>query len=138
MNRWLILVPFVVGIGVGVAGTLLGPRFASPYLPEVIRGKTELVEGVVVRKQQEPDRLLLTVVSEQGAILATFRRKIAEINLLVEERDTVTLALSGYQPFVDDPPIERVRKQKPDGSGGAGKPEAQAPGDQPDKESPPR
>ncbi len=112
MNRWLILVAFALGLGVGVAGTLLGPRFAGPYLPEVIRGKTELVEGVVVRKQQEPDRLLLTVVSERGAILATFRKKVAEINLLVEQGDTLTLALSGYEPFVDDPPIERVRKQK--------------------------
>lgn len=107
----------------GVAGTLLGPRFASPYLPEVIRGKTELVEGVVVRKQQEPDRLLLTVVSERGAILATFRKKVAEINLLVEEGDTLTLALSGYRPFVDDPRVERVRKQKGESSGGAGGPE---------------
>ncbi len=112
MNRWLILVAFALGLGVGVAGTLLGPRFAGPYLPEVIRGKTELVEGIVARKQQEPDRLLLTVVSERGAILATFRKKIAEINLLVEEGDTVTLALSGYRPFVDDPRLERVRKQK--------------------------
>ncbi|MGE5850976.1 MAG: hypothetical protein ACM362_12685 [Candidatus Methylomirabilota bacterium] len=138
MNRWLILVPFVVGIGVGVAGTLLGPRFASPYLPEAVRGKAELVEGIVARKQQEPDRLLLTVVAQPGAILATFRKKIAEINLLVEEGDTVTLALSGYQPFVEDPRIQRVRKQKPEGPADAGKTETPAPGDQPDKESPPR
>jgi hypothetical protein len=138
MNRRLILVAFVLGVGVGVAGTLLGPRFASPYLPETIRGKTELVEGIVARKQQEPDRLLLTVVSGPGAVLATFRKKIAEINLLVEEGDTVTLALSGYQPFVDDPPIERVRKQKPEGSGGGRKPEAPASGEQPDRDSPPR
>jgi hypothetical protein len=138
MNRWLILVPFVVGIGVGVAGTLLVPRLASPYLPEAVRGKAELVEGVVARKQQEPDRLLLTVVAQHGAILATFRKKIAEINLLVEEGDTVTLALSGYQPFVEDPRIQRVRKQKPEGSSDAGETKAPAPGDQPDKESLPR
>lgn len=138
MNRWRILIPFLLGIGVGVAGALLGPRFAGPYLPEAVRGKTELVEGTVARKQQEPDRLLLTVAAPHGAILATFRKKIAEINLLVEEGDTVTLALSGYQPFVDDPPIERVRKQKPGGSGGGGKPEASAPGEPPAKESPAR
>ncbi len=127
-----------MGIGVGVAGTLLGPRLVSPYLPEVVRGKTELVEGVVARKEQEPDRLLLTVVSQQGAILATFQKKIAEINFLIEEGDTVTLALPGYQPFVDDPPIGRVRKQKPEGSGSAGKLETPAAAGQADKETPPR
>ena len=120
MSRWVILLTLVVGIALGVAGTILGPRLAGPYLPEVVRGKTELVEGRVVRKQQEPDRLLLTVVSERGAILATFRHKITEINLLVDQGDTVTLALAGYQPFVDDPPIRRVQKQKPEGTAGSG------------------
>lgn len=122
MSRGLILLAFLAGLALGVAGTTLGPRLAGPYLPEAVRGKTKLVEGVVVRKQQEPDRLLLTVVSEPGSILATFRKKIAEINLLVEQGDTLTLALSGYEPFVDDPPIERVRKQKPESSGGTGGP----------------
>jgi hypothetical protein len=138
MNRRLILVLFVLGIGVGVAGALVGPRLAGPYLPAAVRGKTELVEGVVARKQQEPDRLLLTVVSERGAILATFRKRTAEINLLVEQGDTLTLALSGYEPFVDDPPIERVRKQRAEGSGGAGRPGAPVPGEGETKEPPPR
>jgi hypothetical protein len=138
MRRWSILVTLLAGLILGSAGAVLGPRLAGPYLPEVVRGKTELVEGIVARKQQEPDRLLLTVVAQPGAILATFRQKIAEINLLVEEGDTVTLALSGYQPFVEDPQIQRVRKQKPEGSDGAGKPEPPAPGEQPLKESPPR
>jgi hypothetical protein len=122
MSRWRIRIAFVVGLGLGIAGTILGSRLAGPYLPQALRGKTERIQGTVARKQREPDRLLLTVVSDHGAILATFRKKIAEINLLVEQGDSLTLLLPGYGPFVDDPPIERVRKENAAGPAGVGGP----------------
>ena len=43
-------------------------------------------------------------------LLATFKKKVAEISLLIEEGDTVTLNIQTYQPFADDPPVMRVRK----------------------------
>ncbi|MFQ5897769.1 MAG: hypothetical protein ACE5JN_05925 [Candidatus Methylomirabilia bacterium] len=111
--RWLILLTFLAGVAVGVSGTLLAPRLTGSYLPEVIRGKTEPVEGEVVRKLKEEERVLLTVLTDDGAVLATFEQQVTQINLLVEEGDTVTLALRGYEPFVNDPAIQRVRKPKP-------------------------
>ncbi|MBI2369318.1 MAG: hypothetical protein HYV08_03620 [Deltaproteobacteria bacterium] len=66
-------------------------------------------------KQREEDRLLLTVLTPRGAILATFRQKVAEIDLLVDVGDTLTLGLPRYEPFLADPRIERVRKES--GSG---------------------
>jgi hypothetical protein len=68
------------------------------------------VEGIVVKKQQEVDRLLLTISAPEGAILATFKQKVTEIALLVDEGDTVSMNLRRYEPFVEDPTVVRVRK----------------------------
>ena len=115
MKFWLSVLIFLIGVALGIVGTLLAPEFIGPYLPEAIQGKAELVEGKVVAKQREPDRLLLTVLTPQGAILVTFKKKVPEINLLVEQGDTVTLDLRQYKPFVEDPAIKRVRKERPRG-----------------------
>src|SRR4030095_15971926 len=89
-----------------------GPELAAPYLPDAFRiKKTEKVAGEVIRKQREGDRLLLTVQTSQGTVLATFKRRVAEIDLLVQQGDALTMAVSRYAPFVEDPAIERVRKQ---------------------------
>lgn len=117
MRLWLPLA-FVVGLALGAGGALLAPRWVSPYLPQAIGVKTEPVEGEVTRKLNEEDRLLLTIVTAEGSILATFKKKIQEIDLLVEEGDLMTLALRRYEPFVHDPLIERVRKGKPMGREG--------------------
>ena len=45
MQRLLIPLLFVVGLALGISGTILAPRVAGRYLPEAIQGKTELVEG---------------------------------------------------------------------------------------------
>lgn len=110
MRRWLLLLTFLIGVGLGVSGTLMGPGLAGRYLPRTIGGKAEVVTGEVVAKQREGDRLLLTVAAGQGAILAAFKKRVTEIDLLVEQGDTVTLRLSRYEPLVEDPPIERVKK----------------------------
>ncbi len=103
------LLMLVLGLVLGVAAGVLVPRFAGPLLPAGLRGGED-VEGVVVKRQRDEGRLLLTINTAQGAALATFTEKVAEIDLLVEEGDTVTLGLGAYEPFVDDPPIRAVRK----------------------------
>ncbi len=104
----------LVGIALGVGGMLFAPDAADPYLPDAFRvKKAETVDGEVVQKLREGERLRLTVQTTQGSVLATFKKKVSEIDLLVQQGDTVTLALGRYEPFVEDPSIERVRKQEP-------------------------
>jgi len=50
MQRLLIPLLFVVGLALGISGTILAPRVAGRYLPEAIQGKTELVEGQGVQR----------------------------------------------------------------------------------------
>jgi len=100
----------VLGVGAGFSGVQLIPASVSPYLPAVLQSQNEIVKGIVVRKHLEPERLLLTVSTPRGALLATFTQQIPEINLLVEEGDEVTLGLAQYAPFVHDPAIKGVMK----------------------------
>ncbi len=106
-NKLLI---FFLGLAVGVAGAILVPRLVGPLLPAGLKSGVESVDGTVVRRQRDSERLLLTINTPQGAALATFTEKVAEIDLLVEEGDAVTLGLGAYEPFVDNPPIRAVRK----------------------------
>lgn len=64
----------------------------------------------MVKKQGEPDRLLLKVQTEHGPVLATFTRKVAEIDLLVEPGDALVLRLPADRTFVEDPAMERVQQ----------------------------
>jgi hypothetical protein len=133
MKPGLLFFILLVGIALGVVGTIFGPDLAGPFLPEAFRAsKAQTIEGEVVRKLREGDRLLLTVHTSQGSVLATFKKKVAEIDLLVAQGDTVTLALSRYEPFVDEPAIERVRKQEP-----TSRPRASTPQSSPGAEAPP-
>jgi hypothetical protein len=112
MKGTLIFLIFLLGIAVGVGGMMVAPDMVAPYLPAALSVKNPVtVEGEVVRKVREGDHLLLTVQTTQGTVLATFRKKVAEIELLVQQGDTLTLTVSRYEPFVSDPAIERVRKQ---------------------------
>jgi len=123
MRFWTSVVVLVIGLALGVALAVMGPRVAGPYLPEALRGRVETVEGEVTRKQREPDRLLITVVTPRGAILAIFKNQIPEVDLLVGEGDTVTLGLRRFEPFVEDPAIQRVRKKGlPEPEGGPSEP----------------
>jgi hypothetical protein len=58
------------------------------------------LEGPVLGKRLEEGRLLLTVDALQGAV----------IDLLVDVGDTITLGVTGYEPFVDEPAFRGVRK----------------------------
>jgi small basic protein len=104
-----LLVSFGAGLVIGVVLTIVVPKLVRPYLPSAIAGELEKLEGVVRAKQLETDRLLLTVPTEQGTILATFSRNVAEIDLLVQKGDSVTLEMPEYAPFVDNPRIASVK-----------------------------
>lgn len=109
------------GIVVGILGTIFLPRLAAPYLPEVMRGEQQEVSGIVEAKSAEVDRLLLTVGSEAGAMLVTYTKNVAEIDLLIDVGDSVLLVVDEYAPFIDDAKIRRVIKS--DESDEAGPPE---------------
>jgi hypothetical protein len=113
MRGWLSLFILILGLAVGAAGMSLLSRHAGSYLPDSLRAKVEHVPGQVVRKQREGDRLLLTIVTAQGAVLASFSRRVPEVDLLIEQGDRVTLALPRYEPFLQDPTIEAVQKPRP-------------------------
>lgn len=63
-----------------------------------------------MRKQREANRLLLKVGTAQGPMLVTFTQKVAELDLLLEPGDTVTLITTGYATFVEDPTLDRVQR----------------------------
>ncbi len=104
------LLIFFLGLVSGVLGTIFVPRLVSPMLPAGLKAEAESVDGTVVRRQRDPERLLLTINTPEGAALATFTEKVAEIDLLVAEGDSVTLDASSSTEFVDNPPIIAVRK----------------------------
>ncbi len=104
------LLMLLLGIVLGVTGTIFLPRLLGPLLPAGLRSGGDSVEGTVVRRQRDQERLLLTIDTPQGAALATFTERVAEIDLLVEEGDAVTLGLGAYEPFVNNPQIQAVRK----------------------------
>lgn len=127
-RRWWLWL--LVGIVLGVAGALFLPDLVAPYLPTVLRRKSVEVTGPVLAKRMEQDHLLLTVDTRRGALLATFRQRVPEIALLVDAGDTITLGLREYQPLVNDPVLEAVKK-------GRGGPAARRPtGGEPPEEAP--
>jgi hypothetical protein len=110
MKGLFFLFTLIMGIAIGVAGTYLAPDLIGPYLPEAIVGKSVIIEGKVVEKQLKQTSLLLTINTSEGALLATFKKRVEEIGLLVNEGDLVDLLLRRYEPFVENPGIKRVRK----------------------------
>ncbi len=106
-------VPFVLGLILGVLGMIFLPDHVRPYIPESMTGKAVAVKGIVTAKEKKNSVLLLTVNTPDGALLATFKRKVDEINLLVNEKDTLEFTLPKYLPFIDDPKIIRVVKEQP-------------------------
>lgn len=109
MNRKLV-VTFLIGLVLGAVGVIVAQPFLGTNLSQAVRGKAKTVSGPVTAKRLGEDRLLLTVVTPEGATLATFTKRVNEIDLLVEAGDTLTLSMPEYDPFLRDPDIERVVK----------------------------
>ena len=107
-------VPFVFGLVLGILGAIFLPNYARPYIPEWVTGKAVVVvKGTVTAKQKKENVLLLTVDTPEGVLLATFKKKVDEINLLINEKDALEFTLPKYMPFIDDPKIIRVVKEPP-------------------------
>ena len=116
---------FIAGLVVGVAGALGVPELMIDHF-----------EGTVSDKKRLRDRLMVMInMPKHGEVIATFTEKVAEIDLLVEEGDEVTLGLGAYEPFVDNPPIRAVRKVDPAGGTALPGPEELA-GEAPDPAPP--
>jgi hypothetical protein len=96
----------------GILGTIFLPNYVRPYIPEWATGKAVVVKGTVAAKQKKENVLLLTVDTPEGLLLATFNRKVDEINLLINEKDVIEFTLPKYMPFIDDPRIIRVQKEQ--------------------------
>jgi len=111
MNKPSRIAPFVFGLILGILGTIFLPNYVRPYIPDWLEGKTIVVKGTVEAKQKKPNTLLLTVDTPQGALLATFTRKVDEISLLVNEKDAIEFTLPKYMPFIEDPRIVRIVKE---------------------------
>ena len=103
---------FLFGLILGIVGTIFLPNYVRPYLPVWVMGNTTVVKGTVTAKQKKEAALLLTVNTSEGALLATFNRKVDEINLLANEKDSIEFTLPKYAPFVDDPKIIRITKEQ--------------------------
>ena len=104
---------FLIGFAIGISIGSLFTDLLQPYLPEVLKPMREEIEGQVTAEQLKKDKLLFTVSTSQGAILVTFNKNLAEIDLLIEKEDIITLGLHQYEPFVTNPQIIRVRKAQP-------------------------
>lgn len=107
------MVPFIVGLVLGVLAAVFLPDYARPYFPSWLMVKATVVKGTVIAKQKKDNVLLLTVNTPQGELLASFKKKVDEITLLVNEKDVIEFTLPKYTPFIDDPQIIRVVKEQP-------------------------
>ena len=94
-----------------IAINLYTPKIRS-YLPENISSPGKTVSGKVLAKRLKGDSLLLTVNTDEGAMLVTFNKKIDEIDLLVSPGDIIEFSYISYRPFLTDPVISRVRKEE--------------------------
>ena len=110
MKGWAGLIGgFVLGFLSAIIVNLAAPDLLTPYIQLLAPAdQTELVKGMVVKKQRESTRLLLTLSTPKGVLLATFTEKIDELDLLIAEGYATTIWLRTYSPFVENPVIERV------------------------------
>ena len=110
MRGWLILsVTLVTGFVLGIGAATKGPAVVAPYLPSKVGGAHERIEGQVVRKQRDGNRLLVKVATAQGPMLVAFTQKVGDLDVLLDPGDTITLVTAGYATFVDDPGLDRVK-----------------------------
>jgi hypothetical protein len=114
MRGWTILVgTFLVGVVVGFGVANRGPALIAPYVHKASSGTGEHIEGQVVRKQRDGNRLLVKINTAQGPMLVTFTQRVADLDVLLDPGDIVTLMISGYATFVEDPVFERIKAPAP-------------------------
>lgn len=100
---------FLLGFIAGAAAVVVAPSWWQALVPDALFPGGSM-EGVVLGKSREEDRLLLKLETGGGVLLATFTQRVEEIDLLVEKGDHISLRVAQYQPFLTDPRLERVVK----------------------------
>lgn len=111
MKSYAVVILLILGIVAGIAATKYGPGLLKPMLPQgMTRDTAKTVEAIVIDKRKESGTLLLTVDSEEGAMLVTFNTKVSEIDLLVKKGYIVTFGIKKYEPFVTNPVIKKVKR----------------------------
>ena len=109
---WAFVGCFVGGLIIGIVAMVYLPATMESYFPELMGGgDLDGITGTVATKQRKGNDLLLTILTPEGAILATFKKKVTEIDILVDAGDTISLVRKDYRAFLEDPRIGRVRKQ---------------------------
>jgi hypothetical protein len=107
----------IMGFLSAVIIDLVAPDLLTPYTQQFIpASQFESVRGTVVKKERDLNRLLMTLSTPKGVLLATFTQKVEEIDLLVAEGYTTTVRLRTYSPFVENPVVERVEATENQGS----------------------
>jgi hypothetical protein len=116
MKMWTgLLGGLMLGFLSAVMVNLFAPELLDPYTRQFIPSdQIESVRGTVVKKQRDSARLLLTLSTSKGVLLATFTQKLEELDLLIAEGYTITIRLRTYSPFVENPVIERVEASTTD------------------------
>src|SRR5690242_5047880 len=110
MRGWTVLIgTLLVGVVVGFTVANRGPAFMAPYVHKASSGNGEHIEGQVVRKQREGNRLLVKINTAQGPMLVTFTQRVADFDVLLDPGDIVTLTIPGYATFVEDPVFEKIK-----------------------------
>ena len=112
MRGWVVLIStLIVGMALGLGIATKGSALLSAYLPKSLNGPGERIEGEVVRKQRDGNRLLVKITTTQGPALVTFTQKVADLDVLLDPGDTITLVTAGRATFIDDPVLERVQRR---------------------------
>ncbi|MDH5726715.1 MAG: hypothetical protein OEY60_14730, partial [Nitrospira sp.] len=95
MKAWAGLIGgFILGFLAAVITDLAAPELLTPYTQQFIPAtQFESVKGTVVKKERDANRLLMTLSTPKGVLLATFTLKINEIDLLVAEGYAATIRL---------------------------------------------
>jgi len=110
MRGWTILIgTLLVGVVVGFGVASRGPALIAPYIPKASSGPGEHIEGQIVRKQRDGNRLLVKINTAQGPMLVTFTQKVADLDVLLDPGDIVKLTVPGYTTFVEDPVFEGIK-----------------------------
>src|SRR5205807_8347891 len=93
MRGWIILIgTLLVGAALGIAATIYVPPRLDPYLPKDLRLRSRVVEGQVLQKQREGNRVLVKMQTDQSGILAAFTKRGAGVDLVVEPGATIAIA----------------------------------------------
>ena len=82
---------FLIGVILGVTAAAHGPALVAPYLPRGVARPQTRIDGQVVRKQRDGNRLLVKVDTGQGPMLVTFTQKVADRALQRLEVDAAGL-----------------------------------------------